>query len=128
MKVVSLRGRVFSGKGEGAKYVSLDWAKRQMKEKLGFDPYPGTLDIRLCAVSLKNKRLLMKSSGLEITPATGYYPGKLFRATIGNVTCAIVIPEVPGYSEEIIEVIAPTDLRRTLCLADDNMIEVQVTF
>ena len=128
MQTVSLRGRVFSGKGEGAKYVSLDWAKRQMKEKLGFDPYLGTLNIRLSADSLKNKRLLMKSGGLEITPATGYYPGKLFKATIGNVTCAIVIPDVPGYPEEIIEVIAPSNLRRMLRLADDNMIEVKVTF
>lgn len=38
-------GRVFSGVGEGSFYVSL--YSKKFLEKLGFRPYPGTLNLRL---------------------------------------------------------------------------------
>jgi len=125
---VLLRGRVFSGQGEGAKYVGLDWVKEQMKERLGFTPYQGTLNVRLNTEGIENRRLLMKSVGFEIIPAADYCSGKLFKAAIENVVCAIVIPEVRGYPKDAIELIAPNNLRKMLNLVYVNMIEVKVTF
>jgi CTP-dependent riboflavin kinase len=46
LKTLRIRGLVFSGKAEGAKFVSLSWVRTQIKEKIGFDPYNGTL---ICA-------------------------------------------------------------------------------
>jgi riboflavin kinase len=125
---VLLRGRVFSGKGEGAKYVGLDWVKKQIKEKRGFTPYQGTLNVRLTGEGIENRRLLMKSGRLEIAPAVGYCSAKLFKAAIANVACAIVIPEVSGYPKDVIEVIAPSNLRKMFRLVDGSTIEVKVTF
>jgi riboflavin kinase len=42
VRKITLRGRVSSGGGTGSFFVNLPWAKKQFKEKLGFDPYPGT--------------------------------------------------------------------------------------
>ncbi len=42
-----IKGKVFSGLGEGKYYVSLQGYKKQFEEKLGFTPYPGTLNLRI---------------------------------------------------------------------------------
>ena len=45
--VIDFEGRIISGMGEGAYYMSLNEYKKQFKEKLGYEPYPGTLNIKL---------------------------------------------------------------------------------
>ncbi|MEM4417606.1 MAG: DUF120 domain-containing protein, partial [Nitrososphaerota archaeon] len=55
---VILEGRVFAGFGEGAYYMSLSGYVSQMKEKLGFVPFPGTLNVSLLSRdSIENKLL-----------------------------------------------------------------------
>ena len=44
---IMLEGTLFTGLGEGAYYVTRDDYRKQFIEKLGFDPYPGTLNIKL---------------------------------------------------------------------------------
>ena len=63
---MELAGRVFTGQGEGKKYVSLSWVKHQIKEKLGFDPYPGTLNLRLDEENAKHRVVLERK-----TPSCG---------------------------------------------------------
>ena len=46
-KSYSVSGKVFSGLGEGAYYISLMGYKKQFTSKLGFEPYPGTLNLKL---------------------------------------------------------------------------------
>jgi CTP-dependent riboflavin kinase len=123
-----LRGNVFSGKGEGAKFVRLSWARKQMEEKLGFKPYPGTLNIRLDGKSVKMRKALMDAEGEEILSPLGFCRGKIFQASMMNVKCAVVIPEVPGYPEDVLEVVSSTSLREKLHLDDGSMVEVKVTF
>ena len=122
-----MKGRVFSGKGEGTGFVKLSWARQQIEEKLGFSPYPGTLNIRLTQDSTKMKRTLLKALGVEISPAPDYYPGKLFRANLMNLECALIIPEVPGYPEDVVEVVSSANLREKLHLTDGSLCEVVVT-
>jgi riboflavin kinase len=118
---------VFSGRGEGAKFISLQWARKQIQEQLSFSPYPGTLNVRLTEESIKTKRFLAKAAGLKIIPASGYYPGKLFRAKVMNLECAVIIPQIPGYSEEIIELVSSANLKEKLHLTDGSRCEVCVT-
>jgi riboflavin kinase len=122
-----LEGRVFSGKGEGAEFVNLSWARRQIEQKLGFTPYPGTLNIRLDEKNTKMKKALMNAAAAEILPAPGYCRGRIFEASIMKMKCAIVIPEVLGYPENVVEVISPADLREKFHLADGSWVEVKVT-
>jgi riboflavin kinase len=122
-----LKGTVSSGRGEGAKFINLPWARKQIQDQLGFSPYPGTLNIRLTEESSRTKRFLTKAAGLEITPASGYYAGKLFRASLMNLECAVIIPRVPGYSEEIVELVSSANLKEKLHLVDGSTCEVKVT-
>jgi len=122
-----LRGKISSGAGEGARFVSLPWVRKQMAEKLGFTPFPGTLDIMLGRDSVEVRKSLMKASGIEILPAPGYFRGKLFRAKLRGAKCALVVPEVLGYPDDIIEIVAPANLRDELRLVDGSLVEVEVT-
>jgi riboflavin kinase len=64
---ISMEGRVFTGYGEGSYYMSLPGYVRQMEEKLGFIPYPGTLNVSLLSKdSIENKLLLQKYADIEI--------------------------------------------------------------
>ena len=99
-----------------------------MEEKLGFKPYPGTLNIGLDGKSTKMRKALMDAKGAEILSPPGFCRGKIFQAIIMNVKCAVVIPEVPGYPEDALEVVSSTSLREKLHLADGKMVEVKVTF
>jgi riboflavin kinase len=118
---------VFSGKGGGKKFLELQWVKRQINAVLGFTPYAGTLNIRLSDKSAEHRELLENAASLTVRPVEGYYSGKLFKASIGMLECAIVIPEVAGYPENVLEIIAPVNLREKLQLADGDEITVTVS-
>src|SRR6476661_1489088 len=44
---ITFKGKIVNGMGEGAYYMSLDEYKKQFKEKLGYEPFPGTLNLKL---------------------------------------------------------------------------------
>jgi riboflavin kinase, archaea type len=127
LKSLCLKGEIFSGAGEGAKFIELTWVKRQMEEQLGFTLFPGTLNVKLTKDSVKMGKLLKKRAGVEILPASGYCRGRLFKAMLNGVECAVIVPEVVGYPENIVEVVAPVNLREKLCLLDGSLVEFEVT-
>ena len=116
---------VISGEGDGKKFMELPWVKRQITEKLDFTPYPGTLNLKLTKKGTKQRKLLEKATSEKILPAEGYREGLLFKAFIGIVQCAIVVPQVAGYPHDLLEVISSSYLREALQLEDGC--EVTVT-
>jgi riboflavin kinase len=123
---MELSGRVFSGRGEGRKYIELSWVKQQIMEKLGFNPYPGTLNLRLDVESMKKRQLLTEDAALGVCTPEGYCTGLLFKATIEGVSCGVVIPQVEGYPDDELEVVADVNLRQRLGLSDGDRVEVTV--
>lgn len=126
MQKIVLRGTVFSGKGEGRKFIDLPWVKQQIKEKLGFTPYIGTLNIRLSKESIKQKKLLETAQRFEIYPEKGYCTGILIKAYIESLACAIIIPKISNYSSDVLEVIAYLYLREHFNISDGNQVTVTV--
>jgi riboflavin kinase len=127
LKKLKLSGKVFSGRGEGEKFLELPWVKRQVKEKIGFTPYHGTLNVRLSEESVERRELLEKATSMKVCPAEGFCTGRIFKAFVGVWTCAVVIPEVAGYPADVLEIIAPANLRGELQLADGDEITVTVS-
>ena len=126
LRIVFL-GTVFSGTGQGKKFIDLPWVKRQIEQKLGFAPYPGTLNLRLTKESIENKKLLEDAEGFVVEPQAGYCRGVMFRAQIDSVQSAIIIPKVPNYPNSVLEVIAPVYLREHLNLTDGSQVTVTVS-
>ncbi len=124
MRKIILKGRVFSGKGIGSFFVNLEWAKKQFEEKFGFKPYPGTLNLQLCS-GTDVKRLRNTTKGIKIKAPEGFHDGRCFKALImGKYFGAVVVPDVPGYPHDLLEILAPVNLRETLKLKDGLQIEV----
>ena len=126
MPKLVFKGTVFSGKGEGRKFIELPWVKSQIDEKLSFTPYSGTLNIRLSKEGVKQKKLLENITQIEICPEKGFCKGMLIKSSIDGLECAIIIPEVPHYPSDVLEVIAPWYLRECLKIGDGNEVTVTV--
>jgi riboflavin kinase len=127
--ILHFKGKVFAGKGEGAKYLELPWVRRQIVEGLGFIPFIGTLNIRLFAEGVGLRGRLEKVRAAEIVPLNGFCLGKCYRAYLKDKSiCAIVVPGVTGHPADVLEIIAPTCLRERLHLGDGDLIEVMVSF
>jgi riboflavin kinase len=121
-----VKGKVFSGSGESARFVEIPWVRKQIAEKLGFIPYPGTLNIKL-AEGIANSKLLKKAKAIEILPTEGFCRGRCFNACfMDTLKCAIVIPEVENYPENILEVIAAINLREKFKLKDGDVVDVKI--
>jgi riboflavin kinase len=124
---LTVKGKVFSGSGEGAEFIKLPWVSKQIAEKLGFIPYNGTLNIKLTAQSVVIKKSLMNARAIEISPIKGFCRGRCFGACfMHDLKCAIIIPEVENYPEGAIEVVASVNLREKFKLKDDDMVEVRI--
>lgn len=122
-----VKGKVFSGSGEGTKFIKLPWVKKQINEKLGFVPYSGTLNIKLSDGNISLKKLLTKTKAIEISPAKGFCRGRCFLGYfMDNLKCAIVIPEIGNYPEGTIEVIAPINLREKFRLKDGDVVKINI--
>ena len=120
------KGTVFSGKGEGRKFIELSWVKGQIEEKLSFTPYSGTLNIRLSKEGVNQKKLLEDVNQFEICPEKGFCKGMLIKSSIDGLECAIIIPVVPNYPSDVLEVIAPWYLRERLKIVNGNEVTVIV--
>lgn len=126
MRKIILRGRVFSGGGTGSLFVNLPWAKKQFKEKLGFNPYPGTLNLQL-SQGTDVKELRDVTRGIKIKSPEGFHEGRCFKALImKKLWGAVVIPDVLEYPHDLLEILAPVNLRETFGLKDGVEIEVTV--
>jgi riboflavin kinase len=124
--VIILNGEVFSGTGNGKKFIDLPWVKQQIEEKLGFSPYSGTLNIHLNKDGMEKKNLIEKGEGITVKPQPGYCLGILFRARIGSLEGAILIPKVLAYPSDVLEIIAPVYLRNELKLVDGSLVTVKI--
>jgi riboflavin kinase len=126
LKKITFEGTVFTGEGNGKKYLALPWVKQQVEEKVGFTPFLGTLNLKLTKESSARKKLLSPAKSAAICPAEGYCVGLLFKAAIPSLMCAVILPQVKNYPENILEIIAPVNLRDTLKLNDGDAITVSV--
>ncbi len=127
--VLSLTGTVASGRGEGKEFLDLDWVRHQIREKLGFDAYRGTLNVQLNAeASQALHTFTTHRQGTSITPIdTTFASGKAFRVQLnGRVEGALVIPLVPHYPPNQLEIIAPINLRDALALKDGDEVTVEI--
>ena len=131
---IKFEGNVVSGMGEGAYYMSLEGYRKQFKEKLGYEPYLGTLNIRLTDQIYMNARLeLGKHPSIFIN---GFSDGirtygwvKCYRATINDGAignAAVLVLERTHYDDSMLEVIAPISIKRAAGIKNGDRIHVQV--
>ncbi|MCD6331491.1 MAG: DUF120 domain-containing protein [Thermoplasmata archaeon] len=116
-----MMGIVISGKGEGRKYVLLDGYKKQFKEKLGIEPFPGTLNLKVEKEVVND---LKKTNGIEIKGFSGdkeYGNVKAFPIKFKKEKAFLILPEKSNY-EDVVEIIAEENLRDKYNLKDGDKV------
>lgn len=120
---------VKSGMGEGAYYISLPPYREQVNEKLGFYPFPGTLNIKLQddGPDIRKKLNELPGIGLEGFMKEGRSFGEdlCYPCTIGGLEGAVIVPE-RGHYRDVLEVISPWHLRKELELREGSRVSVLV--
>ena len=130
---MSFVGRVFQGLGEGAYYIGLEDYKTQLANALGFDPYPGTLNLKLESPSqIEEKKELRGFEGLRIEgfqrDGRTYGGARCYRAKMGKkgVPGAVLVIDRTHYDDSVLEIISPQFLRGVLDLKNGDLLDVSV--
>jgi riboflavin kinase len=127
---IVLKGRLIEGLGEGKYYVTRDGYRKQFKTKLGFDPFPGTLNLKLDMEYIPLRGRLEERQGIKIdgftTENRTFGDCKCFRCSVDGKEGAVVIPSRTHYPSEIIEIISPVHLRKELGIEEGDEVTVEV--
>jgi phosphoglycolate phosphatase len=121
-----ISGRLVTGRGEAAGFTQQDWVRRQMIEHAGIDPYPGTINIRLDeAASIAAWATLRAAPSAQITPPSeAYCSAQCIPVRVGGLAAAAIVPDIPNYPDDVVEVIAGISVREQLKLADDHEVSI----
>ncbi len=104
-------GIVCSGLGEGARFTAIDWVSAAFRRQLGFEPWPGTLNLRM--------------DGAEWAAWRGSV--RTFPVVLNDrAEAAAVVPDVDDYPADKLELIAPVALRAALTLEEGDRVRVRL--
>lgn len=140
-KRVIFKGKIVTGMGEGSYYMSKKGYKDQFREKLGYEPYPGTLNVKL-------EEQIYKDTKREITsyPSIYIHGFKDENRTFGWVKCypTILIPgnkenyekmeiessilllERTHHNNSLVEVISPVCIKETASLKNGDIVTIEL--
>ena len=129
---VELKGTLVSGMGEGAYYMSLKGYTKQFKKKIGYVPFPGTLNVSL------TKKEYIEAAGqfdaLAGVMINGFSDGKrtygwvkCFNAKLNKSTnCELIRLERTAHDKTIVELISKTNLRKSAKLSDGSKVTIRI--
>jgi riboflavin kinase, archaea type len=126
---VVIRGHVVTGLGEGRYYISREGYRKAFSRLLGFDPFPGTLNIEVDPLDREKVAELKDTDGLMIeefqSEGRTFGAVKCFRATVGEVEAAAIFP-LRSHHVHVLELISPFGLREKLSLVDGQDVQVSL--
>lgn len=135
-----LRGCLCSGVGQGQYFTRLDWVCRQIQQQFGFDPLPGTFNVVIGPEQRAVLAQVRLQAEEQIIPPE---PSNCLANCVAVSVCALlrseqnqsysaaydgvlVTPLLDGYSELLMEIIAPVNLRQALGVRDGDAVEVRI--
>lgn len=121
-----LNGIIVKGLGEGTYFMSMHHYQNEIKKKLGFKAYPGTLNLK---VGKKQMELLkniapIKINGFKSINKT-FGGANCYKARVKGINGAVIIPELTKH-KDIIEFIAPIHLKSELKLKYGDKIKIEL--
>jgi len=122
-------GTVVSGLFEGAYYISREGYRSQIREKVGFDPFPGTLNVRIKSEDFDKRRRLEKHPSAILD---GFKDGE---RSFGSCKCyplllndevkgAMIVADRTIHDLSTMEIVSPVYLRRHFELGDGDPVKV----
>ena len=131
---MTIEGTIVSGVGEGGYYMALDGYRKQFRTKLGYIPYPGTLNVKISGNTSKGNRERIEHipyifiKGFSDVKRT-YGWVKCFPAIINNysaIPAHLLLLERTHYDKSMVEMISPEYLKGVHGLANGDGIKILV--
>ena len=129
---VDLKGTLVSGMGEGAYYMGLKGYTKQFISKIGYVPFPGTLNVRLDKkIHQESIKQFETLDGIRIKSFSDgkrtYGWVKCFPAKLNNsINCQLIILERTHHDDSVIELISKTCLRKNAKLKDGSKVSIKI--
>jgi riboflavin kinase len=128
-----MTGVIFSDLGQAASFMALDWVQTALKQRLGFDAFPATLNVRPMTTEDAQvwQRVREESVGMALAPADGNFcSARLYPIAIlgqassirEKIAGAVLFPEVINYPNDKIEIVAPLRLKEHLGVRDGDQL------
>jgi len=131
-KEIAIIGKLITGMGEGKYYISRPGYRNQIVSKLGFTPYPGTFNLVLDDGNLAklqasiNKLVHIRIDGFQTEDRT-FGAVKAYKVEIENSTeGALIMPYRTHHNRNVIELIAPTFLRKQFELKEGDNVRINI--
>lgn len=114
--------------------MALDWVQDLLEQRLGYHPFPATLNVRPKAAEDARiwRRVQSELTGTPLTSASdSHCAAKLFRVEIEapgravKIGAAVLLPEVKDYPNDKIEIVAPVRLKDHLGVGDGDQLVVE---
>ena len=129
---VEIKGTLVSGMGEGAYYMGLKGYTKQFKSKIGYIPFPGTLNVKINQkIHQEAIKQFVNLNGIDINSFSDgkrtYGWVKCFPAKINNsVDCNLILLERTHHDNSVVELISKLCLRKTAKLKDGSKISIKI--
>lgn len=129
---IHFNGILVSGMGEGKYYMSLEGYRKQFKKKIGYIPYPGTLNIRIFdPLSLENREKIERFGyqfidGFSDSERT-YGWVKCYSAIMNDnvdIQSDLLILERTHHDKNMLEIIAPVNIKQLMGLKNGDNVKV----
>ena len=129
---IELKGKIISGMGEGAYYMSLKGYTKQFKSKIGYVPFPGTLNVKL--YQKEHVEAIQQLDDLDGQKINSFSDGKrtfgwvkCFTATLNRtINCQLIRLERTHYDNSIIELISKNNICKTADLKIGSQISIKI--
>ena len=129
---IELKGKIISGMGEGAYYMSLKGYTKQFKSKIGYVPFPGTLNVKL--YKKEHVEAIQQLDDLDGQKINSFSDGKrtfgwvkCFTATLNRtINCQLIRLERTHYDNSIIELISKNNICKTADLKIGSQISIKI--
>lgn len=129
---IEIRGTLVSGMGEGAYYMSLKGYTKQFNVKIGYVPFPGTLNVKLDKKEhVEALRQLNSFDGVKID---GFSDGKrtygwvmCYHCVLNDkIDCELILLERTHHDNSVVELISNVDIRKKASLKTGSKIVIRI--
>ncbi|MEE9511843.1 MAG: DUF120 domain-containing protein [Nitrosopumilaceae archaeon] len=129
---IELKGILVSGMGEGSYYMSQKGYTEQFRKKIGYVPFPGTLNVKLDQKEyVEAAQQFNALPGIEVQ---GFSDGKrtygwvkCFKAKLNNsINCELITLERTHHDISIIELISKFNLRAEAKIKNGSKLSIRI--
>ena len=130
-----IQGVIFSDLGQASKFMALDWVQKALRQRLGFAPYPATLNVRPSTPQdvqlweeIQREIVAVPLAPLEV----GFCSADLYfvslKRSVGSgesVRGAVLLPAVVDYPKDKIEIVTPVRVKDALSIKDGDSLVLE---